>query len=352
MLERLDGVDTEKLDRRLASVGAALDRGGLRTVAEGACRAADAALETADCRDGRSRPHVCAGTAARRCGSRPRSCATGSSSRRTAVSKQAAPHVRTIKRAQDMLGNCTTCRCSRHMSPPCRRSREPGAPQSRAALEILRATIEDQCRHLHGRYIASAGVLRDAALAVRKSSCRRSRIAARRARSMKMALSPAGRRARRRRRPLNVATLELYLIRHGVAAERGEEYPDDSKRPLTSGGISRLRKEAKALEELGVGFDHIITSPLIRTRQTADIFAESLNPNRRCRKATRLRLPAHRRRSSRNSPNICARVGSHWSGHEPNIGELAARLIGARLPLEFKKGGICRIDFESSRRRV
>ena len=33
-------------------------------------------------------------------------------------------------------------------------------------------------------------------------------------------------------------------------------------------------------------------------------------------------------------------------GHEPNIGELAARLIGARAPLEFKKGGICRIDFE------
>ena len=34
-------------------------------------------------------------------------------------------------------------------------------------------------------------------------------------------------------------------------------------------------------------------------------------------------------------------------GHEPNIGELAARLIGARAPLEFKKGAICRIDFET-----
>jgi phosphohistidine phosphatase len=33
-------------------------------------------------------------------------------------------------------------------------------------------------------------------------------------------------------------------------------------------------------------------------------------------------------------------------GHEPNIGELAARLIGSRTPLEFKKGAICRIDFE------
>jgi phosphohistidine phosphatase SixA len=33
-------------------------------------------------------------------------------------------------------------------------------------------------------------------------------------------------------------------------------------------------------------------------------------------------------------------------GHEPNLGELAAELIGAKTPLEFKKGGICRIDFD------
>ena len=33
-------------------------------------------------------------------------------------------------------------------------------------------------------------------------------------------------------------------------------------------------------------------------------------------------------------------------GHEPNLGELAAQLIGARTPVEFKKGGICRIDFD------
>ena len=34
-------------------------------------------------------------------------------------------------------------------------------------------------------------------------------------------------------------------------------------------------------------------------------------------------------------------------GHEPSLGELAARLNGARVRLEFKKGGICRIDFEA-----
>ena len=43
-----------------------------------------------------------------------------------------------------------------------------------------------------------------------------------------------------------MAMLELYLIRHGVAEERGKDWPDDSKRPLTSEGIQKLKKEGKA----------------------------------------------------------------------------------------------------------
>jgi len=143
-----------------------------------------------------------------------------------------------------------------------------------------------------------------------------------------------------------VATLELYLIRHGVAAERGEDYPDDSKRPLTNAGISRLRKEAKALDALGVGFDHIITSPLVRTKQTADVFAETMKSKPSVSQSDAL-APAG------TTAAVIQELAKHMRkgrvavvGHEPNIGELAARLIGARTPMEFKKGAICRIDFE------
>jgi phosphohistidine phosphatase SixA len=34
-------------------------------------------------------------------------------------------------------------------------------------------------------------------------------------------------------------------------------------------------------------------------------------------------------------------------GHEPGLGELAAHIIGARRPLAFRKGGVCRIDLVS-----
>ena len=62
---------------------------------------------------------------------------------------------------------------------------------------------------------------------------------------------------------------ELYLIRHGLAEERGEAWPDDTKRPLTDEGMSRMRKAARGLARLGVSFDAILTSPLTRARQTA-----------------------------------------------------------------------------------
>lgn len=140
--------------------------------------------------------------------------------------------------------------------------------------------------------------------------------------------------------------LELYLIRHGLAAERGPDYPDDSKRPLTSRGMSTLRREAKALNELEITFDLIITSPLVRTRQTADILSEVLNGKPPVATSDAL-APAG------TPAAVLHELGKHHRkakialvGHEPNIGELAARLIGARSALDFKKGAICRIDFD------
>jgi phosphohistidine phosphatase len=142
-----------------------------------------------------------------------------------------------------------------------------------------------------------------------------------------------------------MATLELYLIRHGIAAVRGDEYPDDSKRPLTSEGINRLRKEAKALEALTIGFDQIVSSPLVRAKQTADVFAEIMKSRPPVVTADAL--------SPAGTPAaVIQELGKHMRkgrialvGHEPNMGELAAYLIGAKAPLLFKKGAVCRIDF-------
>jgi phosphohistidine phosphatase len=143
------------------------------------------------------------------------------------------------------------------------------------------------------------------------------------------------------------APRELYLIRHGIAEERGPAWPDDTIRPLTEQGVSRLEKAARGLANLGIELDVVLTSPLVRTRQTADIVAnafdppppivviESLSPNgSRESLFSDLKKQARRRRIA-------------LVGHEPGLGELAAHLVAMRQPLAFKKGAVCRIDVEA-----
>ena len=144
-----------------------------------------------------------------------------------------------------------------------------------------------------------------------------------------------------------MAAHKLYVIRHGVAEERGDDWPDDTRRPLSEEGMAGLRKEARGLVRLGVTFDVVLTSSLVRARQTADIVAaafntrppivaiDSLSPGGSTQ-AVLNDLEAHVRRA-----NIAI------VGHEPGLGELAARLAGLKRALEFKKGAICRIDVES-----
>lgn len=143
-----------------------------------------------------------------------------------------------------------------------------------------------------------------------------------------------------------MAEYQLYLIRHGVAEDRGDAWPDDAKRPLTSNGANRLRKSARGLARLGVSLDVVLTSPFVRTRQTSDIVAsafesrppvvvvEALAPG-----GTFSSLVSEIEKQSR-------RPSMALVGHEPGIGEIAAQLAGLRHGLEFKKGAVCRIDID------
>lgn len=137
---------------------------------------------------------------------------------------------------------------------------------------------------------------------------------------------------------------ELYLIRHGVAEERGEAWPDDAKRPLTARGMLRVRKAVRGLARLGVSIDVVLTSPLVRARQTAEIVAGGFDPRPQLVNADSLAPGGAYRAVVADLEKHARRSHIALVGHEPDIGELAARLIDTRHPVEFKKGAICRID--------
>jgi phosphohistidine phosphatase len=64
---------------------------------------------------------------------------------------------------------------------------------------------------------------------------------------------------------------KLYLIRHGIAVERDEFTGPDAERPLTPAGKTKLIHLGKSLRKLGIEFDEILTSPLVRAQETADL---------------------------------------------------------------------------------
>jgi len=72
--------------------------------------------------------------------------------------------------------------------------------------------------------------------------------------------------------------MKIYFLRHGIAYERETwEGDNDEHRPLTEEGVAAMKVEAKIFKSLKLKLDAIITSPLVRARDTAKIVAKRLD---------------------------------------------------------------------------
>ena len=105
-----------------------------------------------------------------------------------------------------------------------------------------------------------------------------------------------------------------------------------------------MRKAVRGLARLGVTMDVVLTSPLVRARQTAEIVAAGVDPRPQLANVEALAPGGAYPAVLTELEKHAKRTRIALVGHEPGIGELAARLIGTRHPVEFKKGAICRID--------
>jgi phosphohistidine phosphatase len=140
-------------------------------------------------------------------------------------------------------------------------------------------------------------------------------------------------------------SLALYFLRHGQAGNRDEWQGDDSARPLTTDGKRRMQREAAAIRALGVSPDVILSSPLVRAQQTAEIVATGLD--------LRDRLVMDPRLGPGFDPRqLKALLAAHRDastlllvGHEPDFSETISRLIGGGR-LDVKKGGLALVELE------
>lgn len=145
------------------------------------------------------------------------------------------------------------------------------------------------------------------------------------------------------------APFELYLVRHAIAAERGPNYPDDRERPLTSDGITRFKHAVEGLKDFDVKLDLVLTSPLARASQTADLLVAGIGGKPRLEVLAAL-APGGRMTQVLEAIARFSKRAHHIAlvGHEPDLGELAARLLRARGTIEFKKGGVCCLELDGA----
>lgn len=142
--------------------------------------------------------------------------------------------------------------------------------------------------------------------------------------------------------------MRVILFRHGPAERRdADRWPDDGERPLTERGIARTRAAARALARVTSGGSIVLTSPLVRARQTAEILQDALELEEHPTTLAALAPGGSYRDVIRALHDVKAGDRVFLVGHEPDLGKLAGTLLfGApATSLPLKKAGACIIHF-------
>lgn len=137
----------------------------------------------------------------------------------------------------------------------------------------------------------------------------------------------------------------LYFLRHGKAGQPRAH--DDDARELTSRGVAALRAAARLWRRLSLEPDVVISSPLPRALQTAELFVEGValpNPP----------LVDDRLRPGASWSDLAAAAAEHpdaqrvmFVGHEPDLSSAVEALTGA-YSIRLRKGGLAAVEFQGA----
>ena len=134
--------------------------------------------------------------------------------------------------------------------------------------------------------------------------------------------------------------MKLCFLRHGEADWPNWNKPDD-ERPLTERGRKEMKRIAKFLELLKFSADAILTSPLPRASQTAEIVAERLGIELKTESTLAHGFNVERlRRLLGKTDAECIMV----VGHEPEFSEVIKELTGGEVKLS--KAGVALLDVD------
>lgn len=137
--------------------------------------------------------------------------------------------------------------------------------------------------------------------------------------------------------------VQIYLLRHGIA----ENTTPDSERALTSEGRDKLRRVLIRARSADVDPTLILSSPLRRAVETADIAVEVLGHHGKVVKTRALVPDASPYDTWEEIRKHSGEPAILLASHEPLMSSLASFLLASpALVVEFKKAGLMRVDCE------
>ncbi|MBC5816742.1 MAG: phosphohistidine phosphatase SixA [Candidatus Eremiobacteraeota bacterium] len=139
--------------------------------------------------------------------------------------------------------------------------------------------------------------------------------------------------------------MKCYFLRHGIAEESSAS-GKDYDRVLTRDGVRRMQREAKTIAKMDLGLDIILSSPLLRAKQTADIVAEEMKLKHRVVEDPRAGIVF-------DTESFVAMLSDHsdagaimFVGHEPGMSMTIGSLAGG-MSIDFKKGSLACVELSS-----
>ena len=150
--------------------------------------------------------------------------------------------------------------------------------------------------------------------------------------------------------------MNLFILRHAIACDPGDDgLPKDlpdADRPLSAKGQQKLWRSTEAMRALELKFDAVVSSPLLRARQTALIVTEAFELRRKLVLTDHLAPDGSPKLLVEQLNDLGPRAKNILLvGHEPYLSRLISLLISGSTTaaIDLRKGGLAKLEIEELR---
>ncbi len=143
--------------------------------------------------------------------------------------------------------------------------------------------------------------------------------------------------------------MDLLILRHGEAGSRIPVASKDSERALTATGHRDVEEVAGSLKALKLEIDLIVSSPLTRSLETAQVVAKELDKSKDLEVWDELKPEGDRAALYEHLATLNQESSVLMVGHEPYLSFLVSDLISGntRSRIVLKKAGMAKVSINS-----